>query len=417
MAPYIAREAALSYNAPLAISRETDAKCARPGRRIIPLFYKQQGSGGPWGGGGGGGGPWGGGGGGNGGGNPWQGRGDRGGMNPPPDLEELLRRSQERLRRMMPGGFGGLRGLWLLGAAILFFWGFSGFYIVQPDQQGVELLFGKYVKTTQPGVNYWFPTPIGTVIRPNVTQTNQITVGFRGSPPNIREVPQESHILSGDQNIVDIQFVVQWRVSDAGQYLFNIRDPEGTVKIAAESALREVVGSNQLTAVITNQRDELAQQARELLQGIMDSYQAGVTILDLRIQKADPPKEVIDAFNDVQRAKQDAERLENEAFAYRNDIIPRAKGEAARMVQNATADKERLIKEAEGQAARFTAFYQTYVANRDITARRMYLEAMQEVLSKADKVIMDTKGGSGVVPYLPLPELQRRQQRSQASPQ
>jgi membrane protease subunit HflK len=299
----------------------------------------------------------------------------------------------------------------------LFFWGFSGFYIVQPDQQGVELLFGKYVKTTQPGVNYWFPTPIGTVIRPNVTQTNQITVGFRGSPPNIREVPQESHILSGDQNIVDIQFVVQWRVSDAGQYLFNIRDPEGTVKIAAESALREVVGSNQLTAVITNQRDELAQQARELLQGIMDSYQAGVTILDLRIQKADPPKEVIDAFNDVQRAKQDAERLENEAFAYRNDIIPRAKGEAARMVQNATADKERLIKEAEGQAARFTAFYQTYVANRDITARRMYLEAMQEVLSKADKVIMDTKGGSGVVPYLPLPELQRRQQRSQASPQ
>ncbi len=383
------------------------------------MFYKQQGSGGgPWGGGGGGGGgPWGGsGGGGGGGGNPWSGRGDRGG-NPPPDLEELLRRSQDRLKRLLPGGLGNLRGLWLIGAAILLLWGFSGVYIVQPDEQGVELLFGRYVKTTQPGVNYWFPTPVGTVIRPKVTQTNQITIGFRGSPGNIREVPQESHILTGDQNIVDIQFVVQWRISDAGDYLFNMRDPEATVKVAAESALRETVGGNPLTAVITNQRDQLAQQAREHLQGIMDSYKAGVTILDLRIQKADPPKEVIDAFNDVQRAKQDAERLENEALAYRNDIIPRAKGDAARLVQNATAEKEKLVKEAEGQAARFTAFYQTYVANKDITARRMYLEAMQEVLSKSDKIIMDSKGGTGVVPYLPLPEIQKRSQAQPSAPQ
>jgi membrane protease subunit HflK len=384
------------------------------------LFYKQQGSGGPWGGGGGG--PWGGSGGGNGGGgggggggNPWSGRGDRGG-NPPPDLEELLRRSQERLRRMIPGGFGNLRSLWLVAAVILGFWGLSGFYIVQPDEQGVELLFGRYVKTTQPGVNYWPPTPIGAVMKPKVTQTNQLTIGFRGAPGNIREVPQESLILSGDQNIVDIQFVVQWRISDAGNFLFNMRDPEATVKIAAESALREVVGSNPLTSVVTNQRDQLAQQARELLQGIMDSYKAGVTILDLRIQKADPPKEVIDAFNDVQRAKQDAERLENEALAYRNDIIPRAKGEAARMVQNATADRERLVKEAEGQAARFTSFYETYAANKDITARRMYLEAMQEVLSKSNKVIMDSKGGSGVVPYLPLPEIQKRSQAPASAP-
>lgn len=317
---------------------------------------------------------------------------------------------------MIPGGFGNLRSLWLVAAVILGFWGLSGFYIVQPDEQGVELLFGRYVKTTQPGVNYWPPTPIGAVMKPKVTQTNQLTIGFRGAPGNIREVPQESLILSGDQNIVDIQFVVQWRISDAGNFLFNMRDPEATVKIAAESALREVVGSNPLTSVVTNQRDQLAQQARELLQGIMDSYKAGVTILDLRIQKADPPKEVIDAFNDVQRAKQDAERLENEALAYRNDIIPRAKGEAARMVQNATADRERLVKEAEGQAARFTSFYETYAANKDITARRMYLEAMQEVLSKSNKVIMDSKGGSGVVPYLPLPEIQKRSQAPASAP-
>ncbi|MCA0202037.1 MAG: FtsH protease activity modulator HflK [Proteobacteria bacterium] len=381
------------------------------------MFYKQQG-GGPWGGGGGGG-PWGSGGGsgGSGGGNPWSSRGGSGGGNPPPDLEELLRRSQERLRRIMPGGFGSPRSLYILGAVILFFWGLSGVYVVQPDEQGVELMFGRYVRTTQPGPNFWFPAPVGTVLKPKVTQTNQLTIGFRGSPGNIREVPQESHILSGDQNIVDIQFVVQWRISNAGDYLFNMRDPEATVKIAAESALREVVGSNPLTAVITNQRDQLAQQARELLQGIMDGYKAGVTILDLRIQKADPPKEVIDAFNDVQRAKQDAERLENEALAYRNDIIPRAKGEAARLVQNATAEKERLVKEAEGQAARFTAFYQTYVANKDITARRMYLEAMQEVLSKSEKIIMDNKGGPGVVPYLPLPEIQRRSQGQASAPQ
>ena len=378
------------------------------------MFYKQQGSG-PWGGSGGGGGngggPWGSGGGNN----PWGGRGDRGssgggggGGNPPPDLEELLRRSQDRLRKMMPGSTGGLRVLWLVAAVVIVLWGLSGFYRVQPDEQGVELLFGEYVKTTQPGLNYWFPSPVGEVVRPKVTQTNQVTIGFRGSGNTLREFPQESHILSGDQNIVDIQFVVQWRIREAGEFLFNMRDPEGTVKVAAESALREIVGRNPLQAVMTNQRDLIAQQARELLQATMDSYKAGVTILDLRIQKADPPKEVIDAFNDVQRAKQDEERLRNEALAYRIDIVPRAKGEAARAIQNATAEKERLVKEAEGQASRFSAFYQTYAANKDITARRMYLEAMQEILSKSDKVIVDGKGSNGVVPYLPLPELKKQ---------
>jgi len=372
------------------------------------LFYKQQG-GGPWGGGGGG--PWGSGGGSGGGGgnNPWGGR-DRSGGNPPPDLEDLLRRGQDRLRRMMPGGFGNMRSIWLIAAVIIAFWGLSGFYRVQPDEQGVELLFGRYVKTTQPGLNYWFPAPVGEVNRPKVTLTNQITVGFRpGAAGAVREVPNESHMLTGDQNIADIQFVVQWRIRDAGEYLFNMRDPDITVKVAAESAVREIIGRTPLQVIMTSQRDEIAQQARELLQAILDGYKAGVTILDLRIQKADPPKEVIDAFNDVQRAKQDEERLRNEALAYRNDIVPRAKGEAARLVQNATAEKEKLTKEAEGQAARFTAFYQTYAANKEITMRRMYLEAMQEVLGRADKVIIDQNGkGGGVVPYLPLPEIQKR---------
>ena len=369
------------------------------------MFWKQQGSG-PWGGGGSGngGGPWSGG---SGDGGQW---GGRGGGTPPPDLEELLRRSQERVKRFIPGGFGTGRGIMYIAAIVLFVWGISGFYRIQPDEQGVELLFGRYVKTTEPGLNYWFPTPLGQVLKPKVTLTNQITVGFRGTgSTQTRDVPQESLMLTGDQNIVDVDFVVQWRILDAGFYLFNIRNPQQTVKLAAESAVREVVGQNTLNYVTTDGRDIIGQRATELLQDILTGYKAGITILDVRIQKADPPVDVIDAFNDVQRAKQDEERLRNEALAYRNDIVPRAKGEAARMIQNAEAEREKQIKEADGQAQRFLAFYETYRESKDITSQRLYLEALQEVLSKANKVILDENGeGGGVVPYLPLPEIQRR---------
>ncbi len=400
--PFVAVLSSLSYNAKQFMVSST----ARPleareysQRRISLLIYKQQGSG-----------PWGGGSGGNGG-NPWGGRSPGvGGGSPPLDLEELLRSGQERLRRLLPNGFDNLRGLWLLAAVIIAIWGLSGFYRVQADEQGVEMLFGAYARTTSPGLHYWFPSPVGDVLRPKVTQTNQITVGFRGSEPSVSAVPQESHMLAGDQNIADVWFVVQWRIRDAGDFLFNMRDPEGTVKVAAESAVREVVGRNPLQAVMTNQRELIAQDSRDLLQTIMDGYGAGITILDLRIQKADPPSEVIDAFNEVQRAKQDEDRLRNEALAYSNDIIPRAKGEAARMVEGATAERDKLIAEAEGQASRFSAFYQTYAANKDITTRRMYLEAMQEVLGRSQIIMMDENAGSGVVPYLALPEIQRRTQ-------
>ena len=346
-----------------------------------------------------------------GGGNPWGGRsGGGGGGQPPPDLEELLRRSQSKMKQMLPGGMGTGRGVVLVVSLLLFFWGVSGFYRVQPDEQGVELLFGKYVKTTQPGLNYWFPAPIGEVQTPKVTITNQITIGFRGVPntTNQRDVPQESLMLTGDQNIVDVDFVVQWRIRDAGPYLFNIRNPEQTVKLAAESSMREAVGQNTLDFVTTGGRDAVAQRAGAILQDVLNMYGAGISVLELRVLKADPPAEVIDAFNDVQRAKQDEERLRNEAMAYRNDIVPRAKGEAARMVENATAEKEKLIREAQGSAQRFNDFYETYVANKDVTSQRLYLEAMQEVLSRSEKFIMDENGnGQGVVPYLPLNELQR----------
>ncbi|MEQ9445939.1 MAG: FtsH protease activity modulator HflK [Rhodospirillaceae bacterium] len=295
-------------------------------------------------------------------------------------------------------------------AAVLVSCGASGFYRVQPDEQGVELLFGSYVKTTQPGLNYWFPGPVGEVQTPKVTLTNQITVGFRGVPntTNLRDVPAESLMLTGDENIVDVDFVVQWRIRDAGDFLFNIRAPEQTVKLAAESAMREVVGQNTLDFVTTGGREVVGQTAQTVLQEILDSYGSGISILEIRVQGANPPPEVIDAFNDVQRANQDQERLRNEATAYRNDIVPRAKGEASRMIENASAEKEKLIREAQGAAQRFDAFYETYRNNKDVTSRRLYLEAMQEVFSKSEKVIMDDNGqGNGVVPYLPLNQLQR----------
>ena len=378
------------------------------------MLWKQQGSG-PWGGGGSGG-QWGGnGGGGGGGGNPWGGRsGGGGGGQPPPDLEELLRRSQDSIKKFLPGGMGTGRGISLIIAIVLFFWGISGFYRVQPDEQGVELLFGKYLKTTDPGLNYWFPAPFGEVMTPKVTLTNQITIGFRGVPntTNQRDVPTESLMLTGDENIIDVDFVVQWRIRDAGDFLFNIRAPEQTVKLAAESAMREVVGQNTLDYVTTDGREVVGQRAQTVLQAILDSYRAGISILEIRVQGANPPPEVIDAFNDVQRANQDQERLRNEALAYRNDIVPRAAGDAARITENALAEKERQIREAQGQAQRFNAFYETYKDNKAVTTRRLYLEAMQEVFSKSEKFILDEKdSGQGVVPYLSLNELQRGQSR------
>jgi membrane protease subunit HflK len=367
------------------------------------------------------GGPWGGGGGGNGGGQgPWGGRGGGGPSMPePPDLEELLRRGQDRFRRALPGGFGGGRVVGLAVLAGIALWFASGFYRVQPGELGVELLFGKYLRLTTPGLNYWLPRPIGQVLTPNVDRTNQINVGFRGTGDTggsgaVRDVPQESLMLTGDQNIIDIDFVVQWRIKNASDFLFNIREPEPTIKIAAESAMREIVGQTTLEDALTVKRQEVDARMRDLLQSILDEYGAGIQIADVKLQKVDPPAQVIDAFNDVQRARQDKERKQNEATAYANDILPRAKGEAQRMVQDATAYKEKLIREAEGEANRFLSVYNAYLEDKDVTRKRLFLERMQQVFKDSEKVIID-KGGAGVVPYLPLPELRRRSEPSASS--
>ncbi len=325
-----------------------------------------------------------------------------------------MRRIVEFLRHgLLPSGRSraGIAGVAV--AIVLVLWGLSGFFRVYPDEQGIELLFGRYVRSVEPGLNYWYPPPIGSVLRPKVTHINQVTVGLGGTPSG----EPESLLLVGDQNILDIQFVVQWRIRNAEAFLFNMRDPEGTVKIAAESALREVVGRNSLEAVMTVERGRVAEETRALLQTIMDGYKSGLAILDVRLLRADPPTEVLDAFNDVQRAKQDEARLHNEAVAYRNDILPRARGDGARRVQAATAEREKMIKEAEGEAARFTAFYQTYAADKEITARRLYLETMEEILGGANTIVIDQNGkGPGVVPYLMLPRSRQKQPVEPAAP-
>ncbi len=353
--------------------------------------------GGPWGSGGGGGGPWGGG--------P--------SAPPPPDVEAMLRRTQERVRRYLPGGWGGWRGVALIGAVLIAGWLLAGFYRVQPGEQGVELLFGEFVRLTPPGLNYWFPLPIGSVEIKDVEQTNTLPVGFRGSADASRDVPAESLMLTSDQNIIDVDFVVQWRIKNAADFLFNIRDPENTIKLAAESAMREVMGQTPLEDALTIRRQEVDNRTEDLLQSILDDYQAGVFILDVKQLKVDPPSEVIDAFNDVQRARQDQERAVNEGLAFRNDIIPRARGEAVRLVQEATAYREKVVREAEGEASRFLAVFNAYKQQPSVTKRRLYLERMQQVFADTEKVLIDNPAaGSGVVPYLPLPELRRQAQES-----
>ena len=360
--------------------------------------------GGPWGGGGGSGGPWGGG--------P--------SSSPQPDLEEMVKRTQERMKKLLPAGFGSGRGILLGLVVIVAIWLATGFYTVKPGEQSLELLFGRYVKSNTPGLNYWFPAPIGDVQIVNVEQTNQINIGFRGAGEGgrgagARDVLHESLILTQDQNIADVDVIVQWRIKNAADFAFNIRNPQETIKLVAESAIRETLGQTLLEDALTIKRQEVDARTKERMQQILDSYGAGVLITEVKQLKVDPPAEVIDAFNDVQRARQDQDRLVNEALAYRNDIVPRAKGEAERIIQGAGAYRDQVTREAQGDAARFASVYDAYLTGRDITTRRLYLERMQDILRNTHNVIIDeSKSGQGVVPYLPLNELQKR--RTEGAP-
>ena len=368
--------------------------------------------------GGGGQGPWGGGGSGGGRGNsPW---GRPGGGPNPKDIEDMLRRSQQRFRGMFPGGFGGPKIIILGIAALLAVWLFSGLYRVQPNQQGVALVFGKFNGVpTEPGLHWNWPSPIGDVFLPNVTLENRIEIGFRSTgdgssrtSSSVRDVPEESQMITGDENLVDIDFVVFWRISDASKYLFAMREPDQTVKVAAEAVMRDIIGGTRIQDALTDRRGPIETDAQILLQKLVDEYGAGIEIRQVQLLEVDPPGQVIDAFNEVSRAKQDLERMKNEAEAYRNDVVPRARGEGAQIVEQADAYRQEVVNRAQGDGNRFDSVYQAYTQSKDITTKRIYLETLEEVLKNVNKVIIDdSASGSGVVPYLPLPEVQKRVSR------
>jgi membrane protease subunit HflK len=336
------------------------------------------------------------------------------------DGDDLAQKFQDRLKNIF-GGDGKQDAkkpiiLFIIGAIIV--WALSGFYRVDADEQGVVLRFGKYTNMTQPGLNYHLPYPIESVMTPKVTRVNRVDIGFRSSGDvsrsgAISEIKEESAMLTGDENIVDINYSVFWVIKDAGKYLFNVQDPQGTIKAVAETAMREIIARKKIQSILTQGRTDIETEAHKIMQQILDQYNSGVEVTQVQAQKSDPPAQVIDSFRDVQAAKADKERQQNEAQAYANDVIPRARGEAAKIVQDAEAYKREVVAQAEGEASRFIAIYNEYAKAKTVTQERIYLETMEKVLSGVNKIIIDKQSGSGVVPYLPLPDLKKNSNTEQ----
>src|SRR5450631_1584947 len=331
----------------------------------------------------------------------------------PPDLEEFLRRSQDRLRTVLPGGNLGGKGIGLIVLAAMVIWGFSGFFRVDPDELGIVLRFGQYVRDAKPGLNYHLPYPVESALTPKVTRVNRIDIGMRSAEDPrraSRDIPEESLMLTGDENIVDVDFSVFWLIKPdgAGDYLFNIQQPEGTVKAVAESAMREVIGHSEIQPILTGARATIETAVQQLMQRTLDHYGAGVQVTQVQLQKVDPPAQVLDSFRDVQAARSDAERAQNEAQTYANRVVPESRGRAAQITQAAEAYREQTVAEATGQSARFLKIYDEYKKAPQVTRERMYLETMERVFGGTDKIIIDSGTQNGVVPYLPLSELTRR---------
>ena len=382
--------------------------------------WSNQGGGGPWGGGGN-----------NGSGSgddgaPWgrkPGGGSGGGGPQPPDIDEVIRRGQARLKSLLPGGMGGRKTLILGLIGFLIIWAAYGFYRVQPNQEGVPLVLGRFLgTTTNPGLHWNWPAPIGNVYKPDVTAENRIEIGLRTTGEasrrgaSVRDMPEESQMITGDENIVDIDFVVFWKISDAPNYLFNIRNPDQTVKMAAESVMRDIIGQTPIQEALTSRREDIERRTHAALQKLMSEYKAGIEVRQVQLLEVLPPKNVIDAFDEVSRARQDMDRLKNEAESFRNDIVPRARGEAQQLVQGADAYRQEVVNRAQGDANRFNAVYAAYKQSKDVTTMRIYLETLEEVFNNVNKVIIDNNvgnaSGPGVVPYLPLPEIKKRQSGS-----
>ena len=375
------------------------------------------------------GGPWGGGGSSGGGGNKGNGGDNNGGGKRPdddspqiPEIDELMKKGQEQLRVLMGGRGGGGQGggnrsgqgggagpmftkgtvgLAVLAGAVL--WGMASFYTVKPEEQSVELFLGEYSATGEPGLNF-APWPLVTaeVIPVKVEQTETIGAGARGNDAGL--------MLTGDENIIDIDFQVVWNINDPANFLFNLRDPKQTIQAVSESAMREIIAQSELAPILNRDRGIISDRLNELIQLTLDSYDSGVNIVRVNFDQADPPEPVKDAFRAVQSAGQERDRLEKQADAYANQILAGARGQSAQTLEEAEAYRAQVVNEAEGEASRFTAVLEEYSKAPEVTRKRLYLETMEEVLSRVDKVILDeTSGGNGqgVVPYLPLNELRR----------
>jgi len=305
--------------------------------------------------------------------------------------------------------------LWLVVPIVLLLYAGSGIYIVAPDQRGVVLRFGRIVREAEPGPHYRLPWPFEEVFRPSVTQIRKEEVGFRtvvvGPPAQYREVGDEALMLTGDENIVKLEFIVQYKVkTDAAgtaDFLFAVRNPEQTLRASAEAAMREVIGRNNIDDALTEDKERIQIAAQALLQTILDRYGAGIEVATVKLQDGDPPDQVADAFKDVISAQQDKERLINESLGYANDVVPKARGQAAQLLNEAEGFREAKVRDATGVAKRFEALHAAYVKAEDVTRRRLYLETMEEILPRVNKVILDDAAGKDVVPYLPLDQMIR----------
>ncbi|MFZ4502895.1 MAG: FtsH protease activity modulator HflK [Methylovulum sp.] len=347
---------------------------------------------------------------------PWSGRGDQ---NSPPDLDEAIRSIQEKLTNLFAGTGGGgssseqpssgrpMKSLSIIGAGVAFvLWGASGFYIVDEGNHGVETRFGQYIGITQSGLHWHIPAPFERVDLVNVKQQRFIEVGYRsgGSEQFKGSVPKEALMLTKDENYVDVRLAVQYQVKDAKQFLFNIVNPAATLKQVTESAQRGVIGGSTMDFVLTEGRSEIVTQIKKEIQDVMDSYQSGVQVTSVNLQDAQPPEQVQNAFADAIKAREDEQRLINEAEAYSNDVVPKARGAAARKLQEAEGYKEQILAQAEGDTVRFTKLYAEYKKAPEITRKRMYIESIEAVLSETSKVMVDVKGGNNMM-YLPLDKL------------
>ena len=334
----------------------------------------------------------------------------------PPEIDDMLKKGQEQLRVLIGGGGGkkGGRGSGASGdggmgrngfALILLFlaglWAFASFYTVKPEEKSVELFLGKFSSIGNPGLNF-APWPLVTkeVLPVTREQNEQIGVGGRGSDAGL--------MLTGDENIVDIDFEVVWNIKDPAQYLFNLRDPQITIRAVAESAMREIIAQSELAPILNRDRGSIASRLQELIQLTLDNYVSGVNVVRVNFDKADPPEQVIDAFREVQAAEQERDRLEKQADAYANRVLAQARGEAAQTLEQAEGYRAQVVNGATGEASRFTAVLREYEKAPEVTRKRLYIETMEEIFSDVEKVIIDEKnGGQGVVPYLPLNDLRR----------